>query len=320
MFNYVDLILILILLLAVYQGYRRGFILELLDLLALAVSLLAAFYFYLYIATFIDDNLFKIEERWLFPLSFFISLIIIRLVIGTAILGLYRLISNKIHQSTLNRIMGLLPGLVKGLFLTALFSIIFLFVPFWPELPEKARESYFANHLSQGVEIIDNQIAPDISEQVKQSISKLTIEPESDETVLLNFKIANPTPNERMENHLLVLVNVERKKAGLNPLERDTAIRTVARLHSEDMFQKGYFSHINLDNKSPFDRMRSRRIIYKAAGENLALAQTVEIAHVGLMNSPGHKANILNSKFNRVGIGIMDGGIYGIMVTQNFRN
>jgi uncharacterized protein YkwD len=320
MLNYVDLILVSILLLALYQGYRRGFILGLLDLFAIAVSLFAAFYFYLYIATFIDDNLFKIEERLLFPLSFFISLIIIRLIIGTAILGLYKMISNKIHQSTLNRAMGLLPGLVKGLFLTALFSIIFLFVPFWPELPKKARESYFANNLSQEVETIDHKIAPDISEQVNQSISKLTIEPESDKTIYLNFKVANPVPNEQMENHMLVLVNEERKKAGLKPLEKDIAMRIVARLHSKDMFQKGYFSHINLDNKSPFDRMRAHGIIYRAAGENLALSQTVEIAHLGLMNSPGHRANILNPKFNRVGIGIMDGGIYGIMVTQNFRN
>nr|MBC7613954.1 CvpA family protein [Pseudopedobacter sp.] len=320
MFNYVDLILVLILLLAVYQGYRRGFILGLLDLLALAVSLFAAFYFYLYVATFIDDHLFRIEERWLFPLSFFISLLITRLIIGTAILRLFKIISNKIHQNTLNRTMGLLPGLVKGLFITALFSVIFLFVPLWPDLPQKARESYFANNLSQGVETIDNKIAPDISEQVKQSISKLTIEPESEETVYLNFKVDNPISNEQMENHLLVLVNEERKKAGLNLLEKDLAIRTVARLHSKDMFQKGYFSHINLDNQSPFDRMRAHGIIYRAAGENLALAQTVEIAHLGLMNSPGHRANILNPKFNRIGIGIMDGGIYGIMVTQNFRN
>jgi uncharacterized protein YkwD len=320
MLNYVDLILVSILLLALYQGYRRGFILGLLDLFAIAVSLFAAFYFYLYIATFIDDNLFKIEERLLFPLSFFISLIIIRLIIGTAILGLYKMISNKIHQSTLNRAMGLLPGLVKGLFLTALFSIIFLFVPFWPELPKKARESYFANNLSQEVETIDHKIAPDISEQVNQSISKLTIEPESDKTIYLNFKVAHPVPNEQMENHMLVLVNEERKKAGLKPLEKDIAMRIVARLHSKDMFQKGYFSHINLDNKSPFDRMRAHGIIYRAAGENLALSQTVEIAHLGLMNSPGHRANILNPKFNRVGIGIMDGGIYGIMITQNFRN
>jgi len=47
---------------------------------------------------------------------------------------------------------------------------------------------------------------------------------------------------------------------------------------------------------------------------------SVRIAHAGLMNSPGHRANILRPQFGRVGIGIMDGGVHGLMVTQNFRN
>lgn len=51
-----------------------------------------------------------------------------------------------------------------------------------------------------------------------------------------------------------------------------------------------------------------------------ALAPTLSQAHTGLMNSPGHRANILNNGFGRVGIGILDAGIYGLMITQNFRN
>ena len=56
------------------------------------------------------------------------------------------------------------------------------------------------------------------------------------------------------------------------------------------------------------------------AGENLALAQTLRIAHKGLMNSPGHRANILHKSFGRLGIGILSGDMHGIMVTQAFRN
>jgi uncharacterized protein YkwD len=56
------------------------------------------------------------------------------------------------------------------------------------------------------------------------------------------------------------------------------------------------------------------------AGENLALAPSVPLAHAGLMNSPGHRANILRRQFGRVGIGIMDGGAHGLIVTQKFRN
>jgi uncharacterized protein YkwD len=319
MLNYVDFILIAIILLAVYQSYRRGFILGALELVALAASILAAFLTYLYVATFLDNH-YQIEERWLFPLSFFIAIIIARLILGAIFYKLVKSISNKTHQSSLNKVMGVFPGLIRGLFYSALVALIFLFLPLWPSLIATTRNSKMANFLSKEVENLDNHISPDISDQVKKSISKLTIEPESDETVFLHFTVKNAKVNENFENHLYVLVNQERKKAGVPLLERDTALRNVAREHSDDMFKKGYFSHINLENETPFDRIKSHDIIYLTAGENLALAQTVEIAHTGLMNSPGHKKNILNPKFRKIGIGILDGGINGVMVTQNFTN
>ena len=64
--------------------------------------------------------------------------------------------------------------------------------------------------------------------------------------------------------------------------------------------------------------MRAVGVTYQAAGENLALAPTVQVAHEGLMNSPGHRANLLNARFRRVGIGVADGGMHGKMFTQNF--
>jgi uncharacterized protein YkwD len=86
------------------------------------------------------------------------------------------------------------------------------------------------------------------------------------------------------------------------------------------MFTRGYFSHNTPENKTPFDRMRESEVRFRTAGENLALAPTLSIAHTGLMNSPGHRANILQSNFGRLGIGVLDGGKRGLMITQNFRN
>ena len=86
------------------------------------------------------------------------------------------------------------------------------------------------------------------------------------------------------------------------------------------MFEKGFFSHYNLQGESPFDRMDKAGISYVAAGENLALTPTVAIAHQGLMDSPGHRANILSPDFGRIGIGVIDGGIYGKMFVQEFTN
>lgn len=319
MFNYVDLILLFIIILGVYQGYRRGFILGFLELFALAASILAAFYFYQSTADLLSKHL-QLQERWLLPFAFLITLLICRFIIGIIVYFLLKHLPSSLHHNQLNKLTGLIPGFIRGFFYASIISMLFLFINLWKGLTEETRQSYIANTLTKEIEMLDTKIASDITEQVKKSISKLTIEPESDETVYLHFKVENPTVNEKMENHLLVLVNQERRKFNLPLLARDTALRTVARKHSLDMFQKGYFSHISLENTTPFDRIKSHNIQYLTAGENLALAQTVEIAHMGLMNSPGHRENILNPKFGRLGIGIMDGGIYGIMVTQNFRN
>jgi uncharacterized protein YkwD len=86
------------------------------------------------------------------------------------------------------------------------------------------------------------------------------------------------------------------------------------------MFTRGYFSHYTPGGVSPFDRMADAGVTYVYAGENLALAPSTDLAMQGLMNSPGHRANILNPNFNKIGIGVIDGGIYGKMYSQEFTN
>ncbi len=76
--------------------------------------------------------------------------------------------------------------------------------------------------------------------------------------------------------------------------------------------------HIDPEGNSPFDRMRDGGVRFITAGENLALAQTVSIAHKGLMDSPGHRANILSPHYSPVGIGVAQGGRHGTMLTQKF--
>ena len=119
---------------------------------------------------------------------------------------------------------------------------------------------------------------------------------------------------------MLDLVNRERTQRGLQPLETDGELRLLARAHAADMFKRGYFAHNTPEGLNPFDRMREANIPFTVAGENLALAPTLDMAHDGLMNSPGHRANILNDQFTKIGIGVLDGGIYGKMFVQDFTN
>ena len=120
------------------------------------------------------------------------------------------------------------------------------------------------------------------------------------------------------EQQLVNLVNQERTSRGLPALKVDMTLVKTARMKSSDMVRNNYFAHQSPTYGSPFDLMRSQGVSYRAAGENLAGAPTVESAHRNLMNSPGHRANILNSRFTHVGIGIVSGGPYGLMVTQHF--
>lgn len=120
------------------------------------------------------------------------------------------------------------------------------------------------------------------------------------------------------EQQMLNLVNAERAKAGLSPLKADLQLTKLARLKSQDMINKNYFSHQSPTYGSPFDMMKSYGVTYKTAGENLAGNSSVQAAHTALMNSSGHRANILNGSFTHVGIGIMSGGNYGMMFTQMF--
>ncbi len=120
------------------------------------------------------------------------------------------------------------------------------------------------------------------------------------------------------EMQMLQLVNEERQNAGLEPLQIHEGLIDLARLKSEDMINLGYFSHQSPTYGSPFDMITGAGITYRTAGENIAGAPTVDRAHQALMNSAGHRANILNANFTHIGIGIVDGGPYGKMFTQMF--
>ncbi len=155
---------------------------------------------------------------------------------------------------------------------------------------------------------------------LNETLNFLTVEPKSNEIVQLHFKVANGTADGKAEQEMFAMVNTERVNQGLEKLSFEPHLRDLAREHSNDMFQRGYFSHYTPEGLSPFDRMDKAGITYLSAGENLALAPSTQLAMQGLMNSPGHRANILSPQFHKIGIGVIDGGIYGQMYTQEFTN
>jgi len=132
--------------------------------------------------------------------------------------------------------------------------------------------------------------------------------------------VPTPVPSAltAMEQQMVNLVNQDRTKLGLKPLEVDMRLVKAARMKSQDMIDKNYTGHISPTYGSPFDMMKSMGITYNTAGENIAGAATVDRAYTNLMNSPGHRSNILSPNYTKFGIGIIQGGPYGLMITQMF--
>jgi len=106
------------------------------------------------------------------------------------------------------------------------------------------------------------------------------------------------------EQQVVDLVNKERAAAGLPSLKVNSKLSGVAEKKAEDLRDQNYFAHQSPTYGSPFDMMKQFGISYTAAGENIARGQrTPESVMDGWMNSPGHKANILNSSFTEIGVG-----------------
>jgi len=316
--NTVDLILALVFVLAVWAGWRRGFIVGALDLTGLVVGFTTALFGYAYAAAWLERHHASLGV-WTLPAAFIGLFLLVRLLFGAAVRSLV-VMHPEAHRDPFNRALGMVPGAVNGLIYAAIAAVLLLAAPLADGLSADARSSKAAERLTEYAQRLEARLAPVFGEALTHTMTGLSVEPKSNEFMTLPYTLQNPKPRPDLEEQMLLLVNAERRKAGLDTLKADPALREVARAHSRDMFARGYFAHMSLDSLSPFDRMKRAHVRYLTAGENLALAPTLPLAHTGLMNSPGHRANILQPAFRRVGIGIVDGGMYGMMVTQDFRN
>ena len=128
-----------------------------------------------------------------------------------------------------------------------------------------------------------------------------------------------PSGSTAVESTVVNLVNQERSKAGCGPLKVDSRLITAARGHSKDMATRGYFSHTTPEGVTSSQRVTRAGYRWQLVGENIAAGQTTPAAVMtAWMNSPGHRANILNCKFRDIGVGVATNGAGRRYWTQNF--
>jgi uncharacterized protein YkwD len=128
---------------------------------------------------------------------------------------------------------------------------------------------------------------------------------------------AEPEPS-ASEVEMLRLVNQERSRHGLGALTLDAGLSEVARSHSRDMIRNNFVGHVSPTTGQLKDRFFAARIRAAKMSENVAFHRSVPEAHEGLMNSPGHRKNILDPDVTVVGIGVVASPQGQVYVTQNF--
>jgi hypothetical protein len=224
-----------------------------------------------------------------------------------------------------NRLFGGGLALAWALFVAMLLLSLLVVIPLPDAVGESIEESNVASALTDPESFPQRMFHTLAGDRVLEALLNLDelvgrekVILEEDET--LEIPSADPEELRRDEaaaEDIFELLNRARIEEGLDPLAWSAPLAEVGEGHATEMYVEGYFSHISPVTGTVADRMADAGIPYLVVGENLALAATARTAHEGLMDSPGHRANIVGERFTRVGIGVIRGP-YGLMVVQVF--
>lgn len=294
--SWLDTGLIIWTLIHILLGIPQGFLLGVLGLLGFVVAIAAV----LFAAPTMAGYL---APYWPWPPALLVVLfaavlfILTRLGMG-ALTARLRLRLEKAHPNwkKTDRALGVLPGAAWGVVSGIL--IAWLYVSFMGELPQHSPVARaFLDWGKRPVEAVGRRIP--------NTLPGVAILPDGWQLIPGSALNQPEIPPGRLEKEMLALVNAERKKHGLEPLVWDGRLAEVGRRHSLDMLKQDYFAHEDPRGRTVAERVARAKIFYLAVGENLAFAPNLAIAHKGLMESPGHRANILRPGFGRLGIGIV---------------
>ncbi|MPZ23655.1 MAG: hypothetical protein GEU28_08930 [Dehalococcoidia bacterium] len=317
--NWVDAFVVGLLMLYMGVGLVQGFVQRVLFSIVFLVSLAVSFVFYPEAAALLEP---VVPDGWEKAAGFLLLFFAVDVLGGIVASRILLTVPRSVLEAPLNRVAGVLPSALNGLVLLSFLLTFVITMPASPKVKEDILASRYGSLLVDQSRAAEGRLADIFGEPINATLTFLTtIRPSSTDpadTIDLGFQTTAVSIDPEAEMEMLRLLNEERTSRGLPPLASDGGLQGVARGHSTDMFARGYFAHVNPDGLDPFDRMRLANVSFAIAGENLAYAPAVQVAHDGLMNSPGHRANILSSEFCRIGVGVIDGGIYGKMFSQEF--
>jgi len=318
-FNPIDAAVLVLIGVAAWFGYRTGFVATTYSLASWILAAAAALAF-AGPATALVETLTGRPRPFAATIGFVVTIVAAEALFSAAghlaILPIVALVRRG-PLAPADRILGTLPAAIRSLFIVAVAILAIEAFPVGSDMKAAVEASRTGRFVNAQIVAFQPQIES-FTRQLGGSPLLVTRIGE-DQTERLDLPDGiELAPDPVAERQLVDLVNEERTQRGIKSLVLDERLVSVARAHSQEMFTLKYFSHESPVSGSPFDRLKSAGITYSRAGENLAYAQSVSVAHRALMESPGHRENILRSEFTRIGIGVINAPAYGRMITQLF--
>lgn len=316
--SWIDLIFIFFMLFAVLTN--KGLVFSLFDLLGLLFTMVISFRFYSYVGGLLVSYL-AVSKGLSNAIGFFIVWSLSEAVFFLLVRALLKKIPARLYKHSFNRIIGALPAAANGIIFFGFIIMLVFTLPVRGSVKNAILQSRTGPVLIALSQSMEGKLKSIFNDAIVETLNFLTIKQNSEGKVDLGFTVAPEKlrPDPIVEIGMFNLINNERKKEGVKAVRFDEGLRQTAREYGKEMFEKGVFSHYSsVDNASPAERLDRHAIVYAVTGENLAYAPDLAIAHTGLMNSEGHRANILSPVFGKVGIGVVDAGVFGKIFVQEF--
>lgn len=317
--NVVDLVLLGVFGFAVYDGTKRGFLTSSLSLVVWGFAFLVALTLTRLLFGVYADLGFEpggIVRLLAFAFVLFLAAGWLIVAGGRLVPRLRARIADRPTLAFAERWSGIFPSLVRSAIAAAALLTAVNVFPVWPPLRDQVTGSVLAQALVGVVESIEPQLATILGTGERPLFLSVIQGSEEQELRFPDGLEAAVDPAE--EDALYALLDAERAQAGRPPLQRDPLLRAVARDHAREMFELRYLSHLSPRTGKPSERLAARGIPFGFMGENVAYAPNAALAHQGFLRSRSHRANLLDPRFERVGIGAVSAGVHGKLYVQVF--
>ncbi len=325
--NWIDLVIFIIIAFYALRGYSQGIISIIVELAGYVVSyLLALKYSYLgagIVAHYAQNSIPKAYQDTIgIALTWTISMFLYYLIAPFII----RLIPPFISHSLPNKIIGVAGSAIKGIVLVSIVLFVLYIFPLPANLHADMIHSFLGGKIINATQTLEEKFGGELSTSLTSTLQQISLIPNSlqnnsnptEKLLYLGYTLTTTTIDQQDEITMFNFVNMQRVQNHLPKLTMNSTLQQVARDYGKYMFANGFFSHITPSGQSPFDRVKQTNIFFTYMGENIAKAPDVDAADTGFMNSPEHKANILDSHYSQIGVGVIDGGIHGKMFVQDF--